>query len=251
MQNWQKNFTTKRLKVSLAVPFAIPITEEIVEKWEKLTGCPLYDWGYGSSEHMNYCGYGYGLPFPRPVCSTFSKPLSQVQIKILNFETGEELPEGEEGEIVTREPAQLKEYWNKPNETKEDIVDGWVHMHDRGYIKDGIFYFQGKASDVVKVSVYTVALKEVEMFGMEHPDIERIAVIGVPHPRKGNELKAFVVLKVGSRVTAAKIEEWFKEKLAAFKRPRVEIRTDLPTSGKGEILKRNLIKEEEEKTKSA
>jgi long-chain acyl-CoA synthetase len=245
------NYNLSSLRVSHAVPFAMPITNEIVEKWEKLTGCPLYDWGYGSSEHMNYCGYGHGLPFPRPMCSTFSRPLPEVQIKILDFETGEELAEGEEGEIVTKEPAQLKEYWNKPRETEEDIVDGWVHMHDRGYIKGGILYFIGKASDVVKVSGYTVALKEVETFGMEHPDIERIAVIGVPHPRKGNELKAFVVLKPESQATASDIEEWFKEKLASFKRPRVEIRTDLPTSGKGETLKRALTKEEEEKRKGA
>ncbi|MCD6486274.1 MAG: hypothetical protein J7K35_02975, partial [Syntrophobacterales bacterium] len=97
----------------------------------------------------------------------------------------------------------------------------------------------------------TVALKEVEMFGMEHSDIERIAVSGVPHPRKGNELKAFVVLKLGSQATAAKIEEWFKQKLAVYKRSVVEIRTELPTSGKGEILKRVLIKEKEEKMKGA
>ena len=152
---------------------------------------------------------------------------------------------------MTKEPAQLKGYWNKPKETEEDIVDGWVHMHDRGYKKDGILYFQGKVSDVVKVSGYTVALKEVETFGMEHPDIQRIAVIGIPHQRKGNELKAFVVLKPGSQTTASEIEGWFKEKLAVFKRPSVEIRTDLPTSGKGETLKRELIKKEEEKTKSA
>jgi acyl-CoA synthetase (AMP-forming)/AMP-acid ligase II len=245
------NYDLRSLRVSLAVPFAMPITNEIVEKWEKLTGCPLYDWGYGSSEHMNYCGYGYGLPFPRPLCSTFSMPFPEVQIRIVDFETGKELSEGEEGEIVTKEPAQLKEYWNKPKETEEDIVDGWVHMHDRGYKKDGILYFQGKVSDVVKVSGYTVALKEVETFGMEHPDIQRITVIGVPHQRKGNELKAFVVLKPGSQTNASEIEEWFKEKLAVFKRPSVEIRTDLPTSGKGETLKRELIREEEEKPKGA
>jgi len=246
-----KNYDLSSLRVSLIVPFAMPITDEVVRKWEELTGCPVYDWGYGSSEHMNYCGYGYGLPFPRPLCSTFSRPLPEVQIRIVDFETGKELPEGEDGEIVTKEPAQLKEYWNKPKETKEDIVDGWVHMHDRGYIKDGVLYFLGKVSDVVKVSGYTVALKEVEMFCMEHPDIERIAVIGVPHPRKGNELKAFVVLKPRSQATASEIEEWFKEKLAAFKRPIVEIRKELPLSGKGDILKRELIREEEEKTKSA
>jgi len=245
-----KNYDLSSLRICLVVPFAMPITDEIVERWQKVTGCPLFDWGYGSSEHMNYCAYGYGLPFPRPLCTTFSKPYPEVQIKILDFETGRELTEGEEGEIVTKEPAQLKEYWNKPEETKKDIVDGWVHMHDRGYVKDGVLYFLGKVSDVVKVSGYTVALKEVEMFGMRHPAIERIAVIGVPHPRKGHELKAFVVLKPGSKEGGGDIESWFKEKLAPFKCPIVEIRRELPLSGKGETLKRELVREELEKRKS-
>ena len=122
-------------------------------------------------------------------------------------------------------------------------------MSDRGYQKEGVLYFLGKASDVTKVSGYTVALKEVEIFGMRHPSIERLAVIGVPHPRKGNQLKAFVVLKPGAKTSASDIEAWFKDKLAAFKRPVVEIRKELPLSGKGETLKRELIKEKGEKNK--
>jgi len=244
-----KKYDLTSLRMSFIIPFARAISDDVVNGWEELTGCPVYDWGYGSSEHMNYCGYGYGLRFPRPLCSTFSRPLPEVEIKIIDFETGKELPEGKEGEIVTKEPAQLKKYWNKPKETEEDIVDGWVHMHDRGYIKDGILYFLGKVSDIVKVSGYTVALKEVEMFCLENPDVERIAVIGIPHPKKGNELKAFVVLKAGSQATALDIEEWCKEKLAVFKRPIVEIRSELPLSGKGDTLKRELIKEEEARRK--
>jgi acyl-CoA synthetase (AMP-forming)/AMP-acid ligase II len=169
------------------------------------------------------------------------------QIKILDFDTGNELPEGEEGEIVTKSPAQLSEYWNKPEVNKADIIDGWLHTHDRGYLREGILYFIGKASEIVKVSGYTVSLKEIEVFGKRHPAIDRIAVIAVPHPRKGNELKAFVTLKQNVKATSPEIEEWFKDKVAVFKSPIVEIRDDLPLSGKGEILKRILIKEEIEK----
>lgn len=235
------------IRLSFIIPFAMPITDVLVSQWEELTGGPLYDWGYGSSEHMNYCSTGYDLEFPRPPCSTFSRPFPEVEIKIMDFETGKELPEGEDGEIVTRSPAQLNEYWNKPEETKKTLINGWLHMNDRGYQKDGVLYFLGKASDDTKVSGYTVALKEVELFGMRHPSIERLAVIGVPHPRKGNQLKAFVVLKPGTMETAADIEAWFKSKLAAFKSPIVEIRKELPLSGKGEILKRELIKAEAER----
>jgi long-chain acyl-CoA synthetase len=239
-----KTYDFHSLRVNLMIPFGMPITDDILEKWEEITGCPVFNWGYGSSENMNYGGYGWGLPMSsRPVCTGFGRPFPGVRVKILDWETGKELPEGEEGEIVTQGPAHLREYWNKPEENKRDIVQGWLHTHDRGYVKDGVVYFLGKASDVVKVSGYTISLKEIELFGIRHPAIEKIAVIAVPHPRKGNELKAFVTLKPGAATTAAAIEEWFKSKVAAFKCPQVEIREEIPLSGKGDILKRVLLEE--------
>ena len=165
-------------------------------------------------------------------------------MKILDFETQTELHEGEEGEIVTKSPAQLKEYWNKPEENRKEIVDGWLHTRDRGYMKDGVLHFMGKASEVVKVSGYTVSLKEIEMFGVRHPAVERIAVIAIPDPKKGNLLKAFVTLKPNASATTSEIDQWFKSKVAIFKSPVIEIMDELPLSGKGEILKRVLIKEE-------
>lgn len=242
-----EKYKLSSLRVSLIVPFVTPITDEVVKKWEELTKCPVYDLGYGSSESMNYCSYGYGLPFPRPQCVVWGRPFPGVEIKIVDFETGKEIPEGEVGEIVMKTPAQLKKYWKKPEETERTIIDGWVHMQDRGHFRDGIIYFLGKASDVVKVSGYTVSLKEVEMFAMRNPAIEKIAVIGLPDHKKGSQLKAFVVLKPGAAETSADIEAWFKEKLAVFKRPVVEIRNELPLSGKGEIFKRELVKEEMQK----
>lgn len=237
------------LRVSLVVPFAMEITEDVLFDWQRTTGVALHDWGYGSSEHANYCGYGYGLPFPRPQCTTASRPYPEVAIRIVDFESGRDLEEGETGEIVTRTPAQLKGYWNRPDKTRETIVDGWVHMNDRGYVKDGILYFMGKASEVVKVSGYTVSLPEVELFAMRHEAVHSIAAIGIEHPQKGNQIKAFVTLKPGFQVTAIQLEQWFAERVATFKQPVVEIRDSLPLSGAGKILKRILI-DEERKTKS-
>lgn len=233
-----------RLRVSLVVPFGMEITEEAVRAWESATGAALHDWGYGSSEHANYCGYGYGLPFPRPQCTTASHPYPGVAIRIVDFETGRDLSEGEIGEIVTRTPAQFKRYWNSPDKTRETIVDGWVHMNDRGYVKDGVLYFMGKASEMVKVSGYTVSLPEIEAFGIRHEAIQAIAAISVPHARKGNQIKAFVTLKPGAHATAEQLEQWFAERVALFKQPVVEIRDSLPMSGAGKTLKRILIDEE-------
>ena len=169
-------------------------------------------------------------------------------VSIRDFVTGEELPDGKIGEIVTKTPAQLKFYWNRPDQTQKTIVDGWVHMNDRGYIKDGILYFMGKAGDVVKVSGYTVSLPEIEQFGLKNEHINQIAVVGVPHPRKGTTLKAFVTLVKPDSIAAPELEQWFKENVSAFKVPAVEIRDKLPETGAGKILKRVLLEEEISKT---
>ncbi len=234
-------------RACLVVAFVMPVTEEIVRSWEKMIQCPVYDLGYGSSEHLNCFGYGYGLPFPRPLCIGRFRLVPGAQVRIEDFETHELLPDGKEGEIVTKTRSQLREYWKKPEENKNDIVDGWLHTHDRGYIKDGIIYFLGKKSEVVKVSGYTVSLKEIEVFATRHSSIEKVAVFSIPDAKKGNLIKACVVLKPGCRDSAVEIEEWFKDKMAIFKCPEVEIRNDLPLSGKGEVLKRVLLKEELEK----
>lgn len=234
-------------RANLIVAFVMPITEEIIHQWMEITRSPVYDFGYGSSEHFNYLAYGWGLPYPRPTCIGRFRLVPGAQVRIEDFDTHEILPEGKEGEIVTKAPAQLKEYWKKPEENKKDIVDGWLHTHDRGYIKDGVVYFLGKESEVVKVSGYTVSLKEIEAFALRNPAIEKAAVIAIPDAKKGNKLKAFVILKPGCKTSAAEIEEWFKDKVAIFKCPEVEIRDEFPLSGKGEILKRVLKKEELEK----
>lgn len=234
------------LEASLVVPFAREISDDLVGAWKDATGIDMQEWGYGSSEHANYCATGVTLPLPRPACTTAGSPFPGVAIRIVDFDNGQDLAEGELGEIVTRSPAQLKSYWNNPAKTAETIVDGWVHMNDRGYIKDGVLYFIGKVSDVVKVSGYTVSLPEIEVFGLRHGAIESIAAIGVPDPARGQRIKAFITLKSGQTVTAKELEDWFADNLAVFKCPMVELRQALPMSGAGKILKRVLAAEEEQ-----
>jgi len=232
------------LQASLVVPFAKEISDALVESWHSETGIVMREWGYGSSEHANYCAYGVALPLPRPACTTAGRPLPGVAIRIVDFDSGKDLGEGEMGEIVTRSPAQLKGYWNAPKKTGETIVDGWVHMNDRGYIKDGILYFVGKASEVIKVSGYSVSLPEIEALGLRHQSIDTIAAIGVADPAKGKRVKAFITLKPGHDVTAKELEEWFAKNVAVFKCPTIELRETLPMSGAGKILKRVLIEQE-------
>ena len=246
-----KNYDLTSLRVSIYVSFGMVITDNMVDQWKKLTRCHLRQGaGYGSSEHFNYGAVGNYMPTPHPPVIGSGYPLPGFEVKIMDFDTREELPVGEVGEIVTKSPCQIKEYWNKPEESRVDIIDGWLHMHDRGYVdREENIYFLGKKAEIVKVSGYNVALKEVEMVALKNPAIDRIAVIALPHPKKGNQLKAFVTLKPDNKATNSELEEWFNNQLAAIKCPVVEIRGSLPTSGKGEILKRVLLAEEQERSK--
>ncbi len=235
------------------VPFAIPFTRQVAEKWKEITGCRLDNFGYAlGTETFNYCacgGMGIEDPFSDPGAVGVGQLAPGVQIKIVDFKTREELPVGQRGEIVVKSPSQIKYYWNKPEVNKKEIVDGWMHSGDIGALKeDGLIYYYGRNRDVIKVSGYNLAPREIEVLGLANPAIEKIVAIGIPHPKKGEVPKAFVILKPGRQMTADELTRWFKENIAAYKVPIIEIRETLPISNKGEVLRRVLKEEELAKT---
>jgi len=236
------------------VPFAIPFTRQVADRWKEITGCRLDNFGYAlGTETFNYCacgGMGVKDPFSDPGAVGVGILAPGVQIKIVNFETRKELPLGQQGEIVVKSPSQLKCYWNKPDVNKREIVDGWMHSGDIGALKeDGLLYFYGRNRDIIKVSGFTLSPREIEVLGLNNPAIEKIVTIGIPHPTKGEVPKAFVILKDGYRMTEEELTQWFKANIAAYKVPVVEIRTSLPISNKGEVLRRVLKDEELAKMK--
>lgn len=211
------------LKFCTILPFEKPLTQDMIDEWNKIANVRLCICGYAGTEYFNYCCVNDGsLPFKE---HGFGVPAPGVQIKIRDFNTNRELPKGEIGEIVVKSPAQMKEYINKPDATKERLVDGWVYSSDKGMIdQDGILHFLGRQTDTIKPSGYSFSPREVEMMGLQHPAIERIAVIGIPDPKKGKVPKAFVTLKPGfEMITASELEAWFKKNISAFKVPIVEI----------------------------
>lgn len=236
------------LTVSQTVPFSIPFTKAVADKWHNVTGSKIYNWGYAiGTENFNYAAYGYGAidPFKDPSASSCGILAPGVEMKIVDFETREELPIGKQGNIVVKSPAGIKEYWNKPEETKADIVDGWIYSGDLGHLgENGQIYWYGRQRDIIKVSGYTLAPREVEVLGLQNPAIDKIAVVGLPHQKKGEVPKAFIILKSGFKTTEDELVQWFKKNIAAYKVPLVEIRDSLPTSTKGEVLRR-VLKEEE------
>ena len=131
-------------------------------------------------------------------------------------------------------------YWGKPEATAESVTDGWLHSGDIGYIdEDGFLYVTDRAKDMIIRGGENVYCVEIENRLVEHPDVAEAAVVGVPHPRLGEEVKAVVRLEPGTAVTADALRGWVAETLADFKVPaHVEI-TDqlLPRNAAGKVMK--------------
>jgi len=221
-----------------------PIPEEILKQWCEIVGTELVE-GYGLSETISQTHVN---PYQRPKYGSVGIPHFGVDCRIVDLDTGEDLPVGREGELLIRGPMVTKGYWNRPEETQRAIRDGWLYTGDIAKMdEDGYFYIVGRKKDMIKASGYSVYPAEVEALMYEHPAVSEVAVIGVPDPYRGENIKAFVILKPKYRgqVTEDEMVAWAKEKMAAYKYPRiVEFVEDLPRTGSGKVLKRVLREKE-------
>ncbi len=195
---------------------------------------------------------GYGLSETSPVASfnrtnkpakpgSVGLPVWGVSIRIVDLE-GNDVPVGEMGEILIKGHNVMKGYYQRPEATAKAIENGWLHTGDIGnFDEDGYVYITDRLKDMIIRGGFNVYPREVEEVMMTHPSISLAAVIGIPHDSHGEEVKAFVILKEGSDASSEEIVAWCKENMAAYKYPRiVEIRTELPMTATGKILKREL-----------
>lgn len=221
-----------------------PVPKEILEKWRKIIGTELAE-GYGLSEtisqtHMN--------PYLRPRYGSIGLPQFGIDCRIVDVETGVDLPLDQEGELLIKGPTVMKGYWNRPEATAEALKDGWLYTGDIARMdEDGYFYIVGRKKELIKASGYSVFPAEVENFLYGHPAIKEVAVIGVPDPYRGENIKAVIVLKpeYENKVREEEIVAWCKGKMAAYKYPRiVEFVKELPKTASGKVLKRVLQEKE-------
>ncbi|MFC1992082.1 class I adenylate-forming enzyme family protein [Chloroflexota bacterium] len=173
---------------------------------------------------------------------SIGKPMADVEMKVID-EDGNDLPQGEEGEIVARGPRVMTGYWKDEEKTDKTIdKDGWVHTGDIGYMdEDGYFFLSGRATDMIIRAGENISPEEVEGVLLSHPKVEDGAIIGVPDKEWGEVPMAIVVVKKGVEATAEEIMEHCRANLASFKRPRSVVFTDeLPRNPMGKILKKQL-----------
>jgi long-chain acyl-CoA synthetase len=230
---------------------AAPLPVEVQKKFEQLTGGRLVE-GYGLTEsspvsHMN--------PLDDPKKNrpgSIGIPYPDTDAKIVDLETGtRDLKPNEVGELVIKGPQVMQGYWNKPDETKMTLRNGWLYTGDIAKMdEDGYFYIVDRKKDMIDVSGLKVWPREVEEVLYEHPAVNEAAVVGVADAYRGETVKAYVTLKPGyqRKVTEEDIIKFCREKIATYKAPRsVEFRDSLPKTLVGKILRRTLKEEMESK----
>jgi len=158
---------------------------------------------------------------------------------------------GEVGEIVLRGPNIMKEYYKNPDATAETLRDGWLHTGDMGYYdEEGYLFYTDRKKDMIVRGGYNVYSVEVESALYEHPAVKQCAVIAKPHPQLGEDVLAFVVPKDGVTTTAEELNEFTKDKLADYKRPRdIRFIDELPINPTGKVDKKILRAEYLEESK--
>ncbi len=175
---------------------------------------------------------------------SIGKPLPDVEVRIVD-EDGNDVPLGENGEIVARGERLMKGYWNREEATRETLRGGWLYTGDLGYSDDeGFIFLSGRAKDFLKRGGEMIAPEEVEQIIMSHPAVDEAAIIGVPDVEWGERVRAIVVIKPGQELTAADVIEHCRPRMAGFKRPEDVIFIDeLPRNPMGKVLKRVLREE--------
>ncbi|MER6590554.1 long-chain fatty acid--CoA ligase [Micromonospora purpureochromogenes] len=224
------------LRMAVSGGAALPV--EILEQVEKVYGVRIRE-GYGLSETSPVGSFNHPGRAAKP--GSIGQPIWGVQMKLIDA-NGNEVPEGEQGEIAIRGHNVMKGYHGRPDSTAEVIRDGWFRTGDVARRdEDGYYFIVDRAKDMIVRGGFNVYPREIEETIMTHPDVSLVAVVGVPHESHGEEVKAFVIRKPGSRLTGDELIEWCKDRMASYKYPRlVEFRDDLPMTSTGKILKRRL-----------
>jgi len=223
--------------LKLGVAGGMSLHPSVAHKWRAITGKPLLE-GYGLTETSPIVACN---PYGAIVLGTVGVPLPSTQISIRDGDR--ELGTGEAGELCVRGPQVMRGYWNRPDETARTLShDGWLSTGDIATVDgNGFIRIIDRKKDMIIVSGFKVFPNEVEAVMAEHPAVLECGVIGVPDPKSGQAVKAFVVLREGQEASDEALLEHCRANLTPYKVPRyVEFRTSLPKTNVGKILRREL-----------
>ena len=227
---------------------ASPMPLEVLKRGMKVFG-PIIAQGYGQSESgpaISHLSREDHNVLDRPEAeqkklSSAGRPDIGVQVRIVD-EKDNDLKSSEVGEIIVKSNHTMVEYWHKPEDTKANVINGWLHTGDMGYYDDeGYIYIADRKKDMIISGGENIYPREVEEILYQHPAVLEATVIGIPDPYWVERVHAVVVTKKGASITAEELIAFCKKHIAAYKAPKsVEFVAALPKNAAGKILKREL-----------
>jgi long-chain acyl-CoA synthetase len=226
-----------------------PLPEDVQNRFEELTGARITE--------------GFGLTETSPVVSanplvglrkvgSIGIPMPSTEIRIVDADDGITVQAtGEAGELIVKGPQIMQGYWGRPDETANMVRNDWLYTGDLATMdEDGFLRIVGRKKDMILASGYNVYPDEIDRVLTAHPKVFESCTIGVPDPKRGETVRAFVAPMPGVEVTADELEAWCRENLAAYKVPRTwEFRDELPKSTMMKLLRRVLREEAIEKAR--
>jgi long-chain acyl-CoA synthetase len=225
----------------IAISGGASIPAPVLDAFEKRFGLLILE-GYGLTETASTTTFNISAD-ERRVYSV-GKPIWGTQTEVWD-DRGNRLPPGKEnvGEVVTRGLHVMKGYLNNPEATETAFAGGWFHTGDLGYFDDdGFLFIAGRLKELIIRGGYNVYPAEIEDVLHAHPAVAEAAVVAIPHDRLGEEVKAVVALRPGASLTGPELVAYCRERIAAYKYPRViEFRDALPRNTLGKVVKDELV----------
>lgn len=229
-QAWSAGSRGLRLMVSGSA--ALPVST--LERWRELTGHVLLE-RYGMTET--------GIILSNPLhgerrAGCVGTPLPRVEVRLVD-DHGVPVGPGETGQVEVRGPAVFREYWQRPDATREAFRNGWFRTGDVGRLDDGSYRLLGRSSvDIIKTGGYKVSALEIEEVLRTHPAIAECAVVGVADPEWGEVVSAAVELVTGGTLALGELRLWAKDRLAPYKVPAaLRVVDSLPRNAMGKVVK--------------
>jgi long-chain acyl-CoA synthetase len=225
-----------------------PMPVELIQKVKDMG--IFFGEGLGMSETSSI---GIGSPLLRHKAGSIGCPVSDNDVRLVDVDEGlVDVKQGEPGEILIKGPSVMQGYWNNPEETANQLKDGWLSTGDIAQMdEEGYFYIVDRKKDMIIAGGFNIYPREVDEVLFQHPKVAEAVSAGVPDAYRGETVKAFIILKPGETATDKEIIDFCKEKLAPYKVPkRIEFRNELPKSAVGKILRKILRDEEIAKNNS-
>jgi long-chain acyl-CoA synthetase len=231
------SFDASSLDTCVSGGAAMPV--EILRGFEEAFGCKVLE-GYGMSETCAIASFN--RPDMERKAGSIGVPSPGIEMKVVG-DDGQELPQGEVGEILIRGPVVMKGYWQREDATREAFTDdGFLRSGDMARVdEDGYFFIVDRKKELIIRGGFNIYPREIEEVLYEHPAVREAAVVGIEDPSLGEEVGAAVSLKEGADADPDELRAFVKQRVAAYKYPRrVWILEDLPKGPTGKILKREI-----------